>query len=834
MTKKVWFLTILAGFIFCNTQLLAQENTQFRAEPERKHALIDTKLKVGFDIPKELLHGEAWIKARPFFYSSDSITLDAKAFLIHEVSLVNGNNKTPLKYSYDQWKLRIALGKTYTREQDFTLYIKYTAQPNKVQQEGSAAISDAKGLYFVNPRKEIPNKPTQIWTQGETEASSAWFPTIDDPNQKTTQEIAITVPDKYVTLSNGTLISQTNNRDNTRTDLWRQTQPHAPYLFYMGIGDFAVVNDTWNGKKIDYYVEHEYAPYAKEIFGMTGEMLEFYSQKFGYEYPWDKYAQMVCRDYVSGAMENTTAVIHMDRAQQKGGQLEDENVWEDVIAHEIAHHWFGNLVTTESWSNLTLNESFANYSEYLWREHKYGKDHADAHRWENLQGYFMGDHYDKNLVRYHYHTREDMFDAVSYNKGGYILHMLRNHLGDDAFFTGLKNYLKQFEYGKAEAHDLRLTLENTVGQDLNWFFDQWYFGHGHPKVTVVTEKKGDNIEVNLRQTQGDKLFTFPLTIDVYVNGKRQRHKVWVQNTAVNTYSFPARGNVDVVVVNADAVALMEITENKRPSEYIAQYKLAKDDYTARMLALDGIAQFQLQNPDVRNLLVEALNDPYFGLREKAAGMLDITDSRIRSIAENKLVELANKDDKTLVRAAALEQLAKLKDDKHMSLFQNGIKARSFAVQAASINGIMGISPSAAEPLIDGLDTEVIKNSPQLVGMMIPRWRAANDTTHMAAMVEMAAFYAFMQYQDPKLVVPSEQAFEWIMTTDSPAETAQIAKLYEQLTNQLKTTQPMAVTLIKNMADRALRLKSETYRKNPSASLQQQVELLSNTKEKINQ
>ena len=164
--------------------------------------------------------------------------------------------------------------------------------------------------------KRDPNKPTQIWTQGETEASSCWFPTIDSPNQKTSQEIYMTVPDQYVTLSNGLLKEQTKNSDGTRTDYWKFDKKHAPYLFFMGVGDFSIVEDKWKDIAVDYYVEKEYEPYAMGIFGLTPEMIDFFSDYTGIEYPWSKYAQIIGRDYVSGAMENTTAVIHGEMAYQ--------------------------------------------------------------------------------------------------------------------------------------------------------------------------------------------------------------------------------------------------------------------------------------------------------------------------------------------------------------------------------------------------------------------------------------------------------------------------------------------------------------------------------------
>ena len=441
MKIKIYCLFI---FVAISTIGSSQNNAIYKAEREKTHTLIHTKLKVDFNFKEKQLNGEAWVTAKAHFYATNKFVLDAKAMLIYEVSLKG----IKLEYEYDEYEITVKLPKEYTKEEEFTIYIKYTARPEKVKEKGSAAITAAKGLYFINAEGLDKNKPTQIWTQGETEGSSCWFPTIDAPNQKTTQEIYITVPNKYVTLSNGALISQTKNKGN-RTDYWKMTQKHAPYLFFLGVGEFEIIKDKYKNISVDYYVEKEYAKYAKDIFGDTPEMMHFFSDKLGVEFPWNKYSQIVVRDYISGAMENTTAVVHGEQAYQTPGQLIDENKHENTIAHELFHHWFGDLVTSESWSNLTLNESFANYSEYLWQEYKYGKQAAEMYLYENIKLYIDGQEADKKLVRFNYLDKEDMFDLVSYNKGGAILHMLRNYVGDEAFFTSLKTYLIEYKYKAA-------------------------------------------------------------------------------------------------------------------------------------------------------------------------------------------------------------------------------------------------------------------------------------------------------------------------------------------------------------------------------------------------
>ena len=222
-------------------------------------------------------------------------------------------------------------------------------------------------------------------------------------------------------------------------------------------------------------------------------------------------------------MENTTAVVHGEQAYQKPGQLIDENTHENTIAHEIFHHWFGDLVTAESWSNLALNESFANYSEYLWRAHKYGNEEANAHLYENNLAYFNGQDASKKLVRFQYENKEDLFDLVSYNKGGTILHMLRHYLGDEAFFKGLQLYLTENAFQSAEVHQLRLAFEKITGKDLNWFFNQWFYGASHPQIEVSYDYNTiqQKVTVNIIQLQSEK-FQFPLAIDIYENGRSRR------------------------------------------------------------------------------------------------------------------------------------------------------------------------------------------------------------------------------------------------------------------------------------------------------------------------
>lgn len=805
----------------------------FRAEPEKINDLVHTKLDLKFDYQKEEVHGEAWLTLTPHFYETNTLTLDAKAMLIHQVELVKGESKKKLNFRYDDLKLQIDLDKVYKRKEDYTLYIKYTARPNEVKQEGSAAISDAKGIYFINPRGEDPNKPTQIWTQGETVASSCWFPTIDEPNQKTSQEIYLTVQDKYVTLSNGKLEKQTKNADGTRTDYWNFTKKHAPYLFFVGIGDFTIVKDSWKGKEVNYYVEHEYAPYAKDIFGDTPAMMTFFSDLLKYEYPWNKYDQMVGRDYVSGAMENTTATLHMERAQQKPGQLIDGNSWEGTIAHELFHHWFGDLVTMESFSHVTVNESLANYSEYLWFEHKYGKEKAEEDKYSDLESYKSDPaNFTKDLVRLHYNHHEDLFDGVSYNKGGKgVLHMLRNYLGDDAFFGGLSKYLHDYEYGTAEAVQIRLALEAVSGRDLNWFFNQWYFGSGHPKLNIAynynpTTKK---VKVTVVQSQA-KYFEFPFAIDVVVDGKITRHHVWAAKKKENSYEFDAQKQPEVVIPNADQVLLCDINDNKTTEEFAAQYKYGKGEFITRLLALDKISNAQSFNDAALNTLVTALNDPYEGIRVRTIHFLDAKDSKVKASTLPILRKLASSDSKTIVQAAALNKLNEM-EEKDLTLFQSGLKSKSYSVQAAAANGVLRLDPSQISTL-SNLEDEVISADPQLVGALLDEWISKNDKAKLKVVAESVAFYLFTKYDDANLGNQLEKGFNWVLSSDDMPSTEIVASNYKQVYKWYAKDNPNLTLMLKNLIDQAISLKVKGNQSNPSKGYEAQIKLLKDAKDSM--
>ncbi len=622
--------------------------------------LIHTKLEVSFDWQKAWMYGKATITAKPHFFTSDSLFLDAQGMEIKSVQVKDKN----VNYSYTKDVLRIQLDKSYTRDEKYTVVIEYVAKPNDRKEEGSEAIKSNKGLFFINPTGEIKDVMPQIWTQGETESNSVWFPTIDSPNAKSSQEMLITVADKYVTLSNGKLISSTKHADGTRTDHWKQELPHAPYLFMMAIGEYKVVKDHYtrpDGSKMDvnYYVEPAWENSAKKFFGETPKMIAFFSKLTGVEFPWDKYHQVVVRDYVSGAMENTSAVIFGDFVYRTDRELLDKNS-DPIVAHELFHHWFGDLVTCESWANLPLNESFANYSQYLWDEYRYGLDVADygneEETGEYLETYEAGENHD--LIWYHYNNDEEMFDKHSYSKGGRILHMLRNYLGDEAFFTGLRNYLQTNKFKAAEIHQLRLAFEEVTGQDLQWFFNQWFLSSGIPELNVEQYISIANKEVvvtvnQIQDLQLTPLYRLPVKIAVWDDAGEHIYKVEIDEQE-EKFIFPANGKVKLVLFDYDQVLLTKVTESKPTEQFIEQYYLGKKYISRKLALISGSAD---DTPKGQQMILDALKDPFWKMREIAIEKAAFLTGENKVSGIERIKGLLRRDENSAVRAQAVNFLA---------------------------------------------------------------------------------------------------------------------------------------------------------------------------------
>lgn len=660
----------------------------YRETPKRVNDILHTKLDLKFDIPKAEVQGKATITFKPYFYNVNHIELNAVGFQINKVNGQGAWNSKELKYNYDGNILKIDLGKNYTAKDTLSIFIDYVAKPDEQTQGSGEAILGDKGLYFINKDGSQPNFPTQIWSQGETQSNSKWFPTIDAPNERMTQEIVLTVNKKYTTLSNGLLIAQKENEDGTRTDYWKQSLPAAPYLTMIAVGEYGIVKEKYKNIEVSYYLEPQYVKYAKQIFGDTPEMMEYFSNLLGVEYPWEKYAQIAVREYVSGAMENTSATVFGDDIQRTEKELLDAD-GNDVIAHELFHQWFGNLVTCESWSNLPLNESFANYSEYIWLTHRYGKDVGDEHLYRDLEIYLNESKTKQvNLIRFYYNDREDMFDGHSYNKGGRILHMLRNYVGDEAFFTSLKLYLNTKRFSAAEIADLRLAFEAVTGEDLNWFFDQWFMSAGHPELLVNSyfNDTTKQVVLTVRQNQNFNfapLYKLPLAVEIHTANGKERHKITITKQEEKFY-FDAKSKPNLVEFDADHMLLAVISEVKSVEEWIYQYKNCSS-YFAKSDALRKLKD--LKGKPVYDCLLSATNDKFHAIRALASEILFENFSKENtSQLKQTFLSMASKEEKSYLRSYALKYWYKLSgnDESVKEVLVNATNDKSYLVQTMAL------------------------------------------------------------------------------------------------------------------------------------------------------
>ena len=790
------------------------KKTPYRASTTKQSDLLHTRLDVKFDWNKAQMAAKASIIAKPHFKSSSQLNLDARGMEIQsvevydlssgkKVNMTPGNPEAPASkklnssFKYERDSLKINLGREFSAEEKYEVKINYVAKPNELKKGGSDAISDDKGLYFINPKGEDKTKMPQIWTQGETQASSAWFPTIDSPNEKMTSEIYMTVDAKYTTLSNGSLTDSKKNTDGTRTDHWKMDLPHSPYLVMMAVGEFKKVTDLpWNGKEVSYYVEKEYEPYAKAIFGNTKEMIEFFSKVLGTPYPWSKYSQIVVRDYVSGAMENTSATLHGDfMVYQTSREILDGKKGEDVISHELFHQWFGDLVTAESWSNLPLNESFATYGEYLWQEYKNGRDAADAHSYKSRVGYFNAARQKQvNMIRFDYENKEDMFDAWSYNKGGQILHMLRKYVGDKAFFASLKLYLERNRFKSAEIHDLRLAFEEVSGEDLNWFFNEWFFAKGHPELKF--EKSYDaatkNLKIKIKQTQDLKempVYTLPLDVDIYSNGKKERVRILIDQEE-QEFNFTVANNPDLVNMDAERQLLGMKSYSKSTEEYIFQYTHAPL-FSDRSEAL-GNLKTKLEQESVYKTFIDAAeHDHWFELRQTAIQGLKTVAGPKEAELVPLLLRIAANDKNTNVRALAINFLSEnYKRPELADVYKKAVTEASYAILSAGLEALVSVDQPLALQKAKELESE--KNETVFEAMATVYAKAGSDDNNAYFLKKKEIFsgYGYISYvyyygdflktcKRPQTFEEAAAVFSEIIKTGNPYVKAETKKVYQE-------------------------------------------------------
>jgi len=683
----------------------------YRPAPDIKIDILHMRLELSFDWQSESVIGRAALQVSPYFQPTDTLTLRARGFNLKSIFLYKDGEYIEPKYYYNGEDLKIVSPSILYKTDTVELLIEYIANPTKLSVKKGSAIESNQGLYFINPKGTVSGLPRQIWSQGEPECNSSWFPTVDHPNEKFTHQISLTVDSNYKTISNGRLLYSTLDSKGKRTDVWKQEQPHSAYLVMIAVGEFTQVNDSnWNEKEIKYFLDKKYASYAHDIFGNTPEMLSFFSKILNYPYPWDKLDQIVVKDFVSGAMENTTAIIHGDFVQRSKRELLDEN-HEDIVAHEIFHHWFGDLVTCKTWSQLTLNEGFATYGEFLWITHKYGIEEARIHMNNDLDAYlYESKQIAKPLIRNYYGDADDLFDAHTYQKGSMVLHMLRKEVGDTGFFLALNTYLKNNAYKSTDVDDLRKSFETITGRDLHWFFDQWYEERGHPIISCryLWDEISKSLKLTIHQvdTQNAKPFKLHLPLAIYMkNGEHIEKSLWLDSKE-NSYQISLSEKPLWYCLDPHGEALIELSEEKDVevwSSQLVQNIAANAQRDALETLVKSAPDLVLAHQDALLLSSNWFNR---GFALATIGSMGTTNKRFVSNCQS----LSKNDSAAVVRALALALLdSNSKNEALDQHFMAALKDSSYGVISTAMKIMNVRNPCLLNGSIKFLEREKFGN-----------------------------------------------------------------------------------------------------------------------------
>lgn len=453
--------------------------------PDRPGQVDHIFLDLVLDISQQSLQGTCTTTITPVRPGIKQLTMDAVDLTIESV-LIDGISQ---KFDYDGEQVVIDLRQPTTMN-SVKVAIAYSADHPQ------------RGLYFISPSKHYPNKPTQVWTQGEDEDSRFWFPCFDYPGQLATSEIRVRVPKRFKAISNGELIN-TQEVDGDLIYHWSQQQVHPTYLMTLAVGDFAEIVDEWQGKPITYYVEKGREADGKRSMGKTPRMIEFLSQKYGYDYPYPKYAQVCVDDFIFGGMENTSTTLLTDRCLLDQRAVIDNTGTESLVLHELAHQWFGDLVVIKHWSHAWIKEGMASYAEVFWTEAEYGQDDAAYYLLKEARTYIAEDssRYRRPIVTNVYREAIELYDRHLYEKGACVYHMIRTLLGDELFDKAIHTFVRDNAHRTVETIDLLRAIDQATGYNLMFLFDQYVFRGGHPDYRVAYAWDGDSNLAKLTVTQ---------------------------------------------------------------------------------------------------------------------------------------------------------------------------------------------------------------------------------------------------------------------------------------------------------------------------------------------
>ena len=663
-----------------------------------KHIAIDLR----FDWEKEQAIGSEVITLSSFD-DTEKFNLDAASMTIDSVSLVGGD---ALKFNYDGKKdndnLEILLGRLFKGGEDFKVKIDYKTNYVNKAEAGTAIGGFGRGLRFIKPTPDNPNKPRQIWSQGETEFNRYWFPSYDAPNDFHTQELRATVDKPFFVVSNGKLMSTKDNGNNTRTFDWKMDQPFANYLSSIVVSETTPVVQDFDGVPVYNY---GYTNETKEVAATVKNLpatIRFFSEITGVKYPYPKYSQAFVEDF-GGGMENISATTQIEEMIHDDRELLDGDS-ESLQSHELAHQWFGDYVTCRDWGQIWLNESFATYMQAMWDEKFKGHEeflYADTSSNQNqvIGTWNQGNR--RPIVTKYYANKDAMFDNYAYPGGGSVLHMLRKHLGDKLFFASLKNYLTTNAHQPVSTEDLRIAVEKTSGQSMDWFFDEWLYRMGHPifDITQSYDNASKKLTLNVKQTQKvDMTNEFPQTeffqtyVDVEIDNAVTR--VWIKPQAENVFTFDSVTKPKLVNFDYEGTLLKEMKFEKSTDDLL--YQMANDrDVLGRRWAMNELEQRAANAGDksriVAALLTSTEKDPFWRIRRAAVSVVASIFSpdppqgqervapKLEDATIQVMLRLAKNDSQSLIRGDAIRLLGETKDPKYADLYLSALNDPSYNV-----------------------------------------------------------------------------------------------------------------------------------------------------------
>jgi aminopeptidase N len=668
------YVSIILFLFIINLGLFAQEIDIYQRpvtlEPDRDFDALHYRIKLDIDIYGKQLTGQNTVTLTPLRSDLKKVTLDAESLVVSDV--LDGKG-FPLSYTQGEDKLHINLARTYSYTDTVTFTVKY----HLTEQVG--------GLKFID---KTETNPMQVSSDCWPNKARQWIPCYDYPHDKVTQEMIVTVDDVYKVLSNGELLSITKDGDiGKHTYHWKQSKPHSTYLINLSIADYLVIEDSLNELPVNYWVYQRHKADAQRSFAKTPYMIDFFNKLYGYEYPWEKYDQVVSAHQGGGA-EATSATLLGEGAVTTSGEEIDFS-FEGIIAHEIAHQWWGDLITLRSWEHSWMNESFATYSDYLYKRYDWGEDEAAFDLLRKKNAYLREAHtrYMRPIVFNQYENPGQNFDSHAYPKGANVLHMLRFVLGDDTFFRVLSEFLHRYEFQAVSTQDFMQCAKDVSGLNLDWFFEQFLFHPGHAvfEVTKNWNESTKILKVEIKQTQ-DKwenvpIYRIPVNLGFYQKDGKTVEKVWLNNKN-ETFEFKLDAEPLMVRFDEGNHLLKEWTYLKTEEELL--FQVEKDDMTGRLWAIDQLKAFQSSPKTIQKWTELATNDDFWAVRE--AAIQNLSEFYGSSSKDSFLQAISDTNSK--VRAASVKALGQLKDPSMIGDFRRIYETdESYLVKAQALIAI---------------------------------------------------------------------------------------------------------------------------------------------------